>query len=183
MTVPLTEAQSEKVHVQQVGIPNLEFFAFGARNKGNPNPTSGHMWFSPVIPRTAEAIFEANRVFEEAVEEYKIQVIGLKPFALPSLLMDRNLLMILGFPITDDPGLNKSFVQGFRQLIDVSAKHGWGEYRTPAIYQDQVMGVYSFNNNILRRFHETVKDAVDPKGIISPGRYGIWPKHLRSKPQ
>lgn len=24
-----------------------------------------------------------------------------------------------------------------------------------------------------------VKDAVDPNGIFSPGRYGIWPKHLQ----
>jgi 4-cresol dehydrogenase (hydroxylating) len=31
------------------------------------------------------------------------------------------------------------------------------------------------------RFHETLKDAVDPNGIISPGRYGIWPKHLRKQ--
>jgi 4-cresol dehydrogenase (hydroxylating) len=31
----------------------------------------------------------------------------------------------------------------------------------------------------LRRFHETLKDAVDPHGILSPGKSGIWPKHLR----
>jgi 4-cresol dehydrogenase (hydroxylating) len=24
-----------------------------------------------------------------------------------------------------------------------------------------------------------LKDAVDPNGILSAGRYGIWPKHLR----
>ena len=43
------------------------------------------------------------------------------------------------------------------------------------------MDTYSFNNNILLRFHETLKDAVDPNGIISPGRYGIWPKNLRQE--
>jgi hypothetical protein len=26
-----------------------------------------------------------------------------------------------------------------------------------------------------------VKDAVDPNGILSAGRYGIWPKHLREQ--
>jgi hypothetical protein len=31
----------------------------------------------------------------------------------------------------------------------------------------------------LRKLHETIKDAVDPNGILSAGRYGIWPKHLR----
>jgi len=28
-------------------------------------------------------------------------------------------------------------------------------------------------------FHETLKDAIDPNGIMSPGRYAIWPKQLR----
>ncbi len=41
------------------------------------------------------------------------------------------------------------------------------------------MNAYSFNNHALLRFHETLKDAVDPNGILSAGRYGIWPKHLR----
>jgi hypothetical protein len=63
--------------------------------------------------------------------------------------------------------------------VKLCAEHGWGEYRTPVAYQDDVMDVYSFNNHALRRFHERLKDAVDPNGIISAGRYGIWPKHLR----
>jgi hypothetical protein len=38
---------------------------------------------------------------------------------------------------------------------------------------------YSFNNHALRRFHETLKDAIDPQGIIAPGRGGIWPRRFR----
>jgi 4-cresol dehydrogenase (hydroxylating) len=44
-----------------------------------------------------------------------------------------------------------------------------------------VLDVYSFNNHALQRFHETLKDAVDPNGILSAGRYAIWPKHLREE--
>ena len=40
---------------------------------------------------------------------------------------------------------------------------------------------YSFNNHALRRFNETLKDAIDPNGILSPGRGGIWPKAHRAK--
>ncbi len=32
----------------------------------------------------------------------------------------------------------------------------------------------------LRRFTERLKDAVDPNGILSPGRAGIWPAPFRS---
>jgi 4-cresol dehydrogenase (hydroxylating) len=87
----------------------------------------------------------------------------------------------LGFPVVDDVEKNKSFVAAFRELIRIAADHGWGEYRTPVIFQDDVMDTYSFNNHSLLRFHERIKDAVDPNGILSPGRYGIWPKHLREK--
>jgi FAD/FMN-containing dehydrogenase len=60
-----------------------------------------------------------------------------------------------------------------------AAEHGWGEYRTATSFYDDVMHVYSFNDHSLLRLHETLKDAIDPNGILSAGRYGIWPKHLR----
>ena len=49
------------------------------------------------------------------------------------------------------------------------------------VFQKSVLDVYSFNNHALQRFHETLKDAVDPNGILSAGRYAIWPKHLREE--
>ena len=64
--LPLTPEQREKVHKPQFGIPSLAMFSIGARSPMNPTPANGHMWFSPIIPRTGEAIFEANRVFADA---------------------------------------------------------------------------------------------------------------------
>ncbi len=66
-------------------------------------------------------------------------------------------------------------------LITECAKRGWGEYRAAPALQETVMNAYSFNDHALLRFHETLKDAIDPNGILSAGRYGIWPKHLRGK--
>ena len=40
----------------------------------NPNPTNGHMWFSPIIPRTGEAVFEAQRVFRQAARETRAPI-------------------------------------------------------------------------------------------------------------
>ena len=37
----------------------------------------------------------------------------------------------------------------------------------------------SFNDHAYRRFTETIKDALDPNGILMPGRHGIWPKSMR----
>ena len=55
-------------HEPEFGIPSLRAFSIGARTPWNPTPSKGHMWFSPIIPRTGEAIIEANRVFSEAAK-------------------------------------------------------------------------------------------------------------------
>ncbi|MFK0287835.1 hypothetical protein ACIQVL_46250 [Streptomyces sp. NPDC090499] len=33
----------------------------------------------------------------------------------------------------------------------------------------------SFDDGVHHRFLPKIKDAVGPNGILSPGRYGVWP--------
>jgi 4-cresol dehydrogenase (hydroxylating) len=174
--LPLTPSQLEQVHKVVFGIPNLDIFFIGARSEYVPSPTDGHIWFSPIIPRTGEEVFKAQRVFSEAAVELGLPVPAL-PVAATYWL--RSFLYLFGFPITKDVEFNRKNREAFRKLIKIAAAHGWGEYRTAPVYQDDIMATYSFNNHALLRFHETIKDALDPNGIIAPGRYGIWPRHLR----
>ncbi len=174
--MPLTPEQKEKVHKAEFGIPSLSIFSIGARTATNPTPGDGHQWFSPIIPRTGEAVFEANRIFAEAGREFGLPV---PPFSIPFCYWERSFLFLFGFPVTHDVEKNKATRAAFKQLVEIAAEHGLGEYRTAPAYQDLIMNTYSFNNHALRRFHETLKDAVDPNGILSAGRYGIWPKNLR----
>jgi 4-cresol dehydrogenase (hydroxylating) len=67
----------------------------------------------------------------------------------------------------------------FSKLVKACGEKGWAEYRAPVVFQDDAVAPFSFNNYSQRRFLETIYDAIDPNGILSPGRSGIWPKHLR----
>ena len=176
LRMPLTAQQKDVVHKPEFGLPSLSIFGIGARTPNNPTPGNGHQWFSPIIPRSGEAIFEANRVFAQAGREFGLPV---PPFSIPFFFWERSFVFLFGFPVTHDIQKNRKAREAFRQLVKVSAEHGWGEYRTAPAYQDLIMSTYSFNDNALLRFHERLKDAVDPNGILSPGRYGIWPRQLR----
>jgi 4-cresol dehydrogenase (hydroxylating) flavoprotein subunit len=66
-----------------------------------------------------------------------------------------------------------------RKLVREAAKQGYGEYRAHLDFMDLASDQYSWGDHAYRRFCETIKDAVDPNGILSPGRHGIWPRHLR----
>jgi 4-cresol dehydrogenase (hydroxylating) len=67
-----------------------------------------------------------------------------------------------------------------REVLKENAKAGYGDYRAPPMVQDDVADQYTFNDFVLRRFTETLKDAIDPNGILSPGRAGVWPAAYRS---
>jgi 4-cresol dehydrogenase (hydroxylating) len=176
---PLTQAQLDRVHKVAVGIPNMSIFSIGARTELNPSPSDGHLWFSPIIPKTGEAIFDAQRVFMEAFATLGRPSL-VTPFSTPATWMHRAFIFIMAFPISrTNVQQNQRNRETFRTLVRVAAEHGWGEYRTAPAFQDDVMAAYSFNNGALLRLHETIKDAVDPNGIVAAGRSGIWPRHLR----
>jgi 4-cresol dehydrogenase (hydroxylating) len=158
------------------GIPTLRTFDLGPMFSYEGEDVVGHIFFSPVIPRTGEAAIEAMDVFAAIARKYKLPC---PPLQFPSSLFERAFLFAVGLPVTRSPIVNAKIRNIIRELVAISAERGWGEYRTAPAFYDLIMGVYSFNDHALREFLETIKDAVDPNGIMSPGRYAIRSRHLR----
>ena len=174
--LPLSPEDMARIHKPSFGIPSLEMFTMGARSRFNMKPTDGHFWFSPIIPRTGEGFVKANQVIRKTCKDLGIPVLLFSP---PVSSWYRAFILVMAIPVYKDPDTNKSLRAKVKELIRICADNGWGEYRTAPAFQDDVMDTYSFNNNIVRRVNERIKDALDPNGILSAGRYGIWPAHLR----
>lgn len=159
-----------------LGVPTLRTFGLGPLVSWEGETIVGQVFFSPVIPRTGEAVMEAMDVIGAIYQKYKLPG---PPIQFPAAQIERAFLHVVALPVTRSSTTNAKVREIFRELVEVAAKHGWGEYRTAPAFYDLIMGTYSFNDHALREFLESIKDAVDPNGIISAGRYGIWPSHLR----
>jgi (+)-pinoresinol hydroxylase len=191
LKVPLTPRQMQNIdspyptgirrNVAQ-GFPSLGVWKMLGRTSGYPDSDGtmqGHAGFIPIVPRTGEAVFEAQRVFGDTMKEFDLPRFG---SALGTPVEWYQFAFQMGFvPSTSktNPEHNLKVHKALRQMTEVAAEHGWGDYRVPPIYQDFVVNTYSFNNHVLRRFNETLKDAVDPNGILAPGRGGVWPQRFR----
>ena len=62
-----------------------------------------------------------------------------------------------------------------------AAAEGYGEYRTHNALLDDVMATFNWGDGALLKFHERIKDALDPNGIIAPGKSGVWPARFRGQ--
>ncbi len=139
-------------------------------------PNGGHMGFSPIsAPDGADAyrqFLAVKSASDQYVKDYAAQfIIGLREMHHIALLLFD----------TSDPAERAETLELTRKLIEDGARDGYGEYRGHNAVADLIASTYSFNDNAQRRFNEKIKDALDPNGILNPGKAGIWPGRLRGQ--
>ena len=175
--------------VAQLGMPLPGQFPitidFGALAVKGTN--LGHYYFSPILRRTREDLFAINdtirNVFIDAGDFEMLDEFGFYgaggggPIGLAK---EKHMVLLMEFLVFSDAEKNRRRRELFQRLVKACGEKGWGEYRAPVVFQDEAQAEFSFNNGVQRRFVESLYDAVDPNGILSPGRMGIWPKRLRS---
>jgi 4-cresol dehydrogenase (hydroxylating) len=167
------------VRLVNFGVPNLSTFSLLGRSQFQPNPAGGHIGFSPILPRRGEELLR----FRDFFRSNSAEISGGENLGIQGPVFmtnwERSLVGLIMFPVSKNVDENRKIRAAFEKWVDLAAAEGWTEYRAPTVYQDLVAGTYSSNDTALRRMREKLKDAVDPNGIISAGRYGVWPKHLR----
>jgi 4-cresol dehydrogenase (hydroxylating) flavoprotein subunit len=168
-------AEIENPHERvQAGVPNLELNNMTGWYGGEEG---GHIGFSPVARLTGPDAVSLRDLIRGLVErEAKLDYAAvLIPTNARSFI---HVTMVI-FDTKSEAEARRAY-ETSRLLVRECAKHGYGEYRAHLDFMDIASEQYSFGDHAYKRLTETIKDAVDPNGILSPGKQGIWPKALRS---
>ncbi len=154
----------------QAGIPSL-FALEVLKYRGEDG---GHIGFSPILAPSGKEAAKLADLVGRTCHEHGFDYYGGFSFGFRHLW---SVMMILYDKKSDDHRVQVDRL--FRKLVKEAGELGFAEYRAHVEYMDLVADQYDFNGHALRRFTETLKDAVDPNGILAPGKQGIWPKAMR----
>ena len=174
-SVPGAKVYFEK---DRVGDPSFEYRAQLMR--GIPNLTEfgllnwvgggGHINFSPISPTLGSDATKQYRMIQKTCHEFGFDYIG--EFAVG--WRDMHHILMLMFDRRDAAETKRAH-ECFARLIDEAAAEGYGEYRTNLAFMDQVARTYGANGGSLLKLQQRIKRALDPNGILAPGKNGIWP--------
>jgi 4-cresol dehydrogenase (hydroxylating) len=148
----------------QVGIPSMAAFQLLNWRGGS----GAHVDLSPICPPTGRDALAQYQLVRARATEYGFDYYG------GFTAGPRHMHHIFAAIFDRD---NAAQSQAARSLLDVLVEQlgaaGYGQYRTHLAYMDLAASQYDFNDHALMRLSETIKGALDPQGILSPGKQGI----------
>jgi 4-cresol dehydrogenase (hydroxylating) flavoprotein subunit len=167
--IPSLEHPVERV---QGGVPSLDLNQMTAWYGGEEG---GHIGFSPVAPLTGHDAIALRDLLRGMIEEAGLDYMAaLIPINARSFIH----VTLIIFDTKNETQTRAAYDVA-KRLVRDAAKLGYGEYRAHLDFMDLAAEQYSWNDHAYMRFCETIKDALDPNGILAPGKQGIWPKAMR----
>ena len=156
------------------GVPHMEINHVTGWYGGSEH--GGHIGFSPVVALSSAEGERANRFLRDLIEreaglDYQVAMFNINARCMINVVM-----MLFD---TADEAQTRRARDTAKLMVREAAKEGFGEYRAHLDFMDLAADQFSFGDHAYRRFVEKIKDAVDPNGILSPGKQGIWPADRR----
>jgi 4-cresol dehydrogenase (hydroxylating) len=145
--------------LMQGGLTLDEFSMYNYRGGG------GSMWFAPVAPARGEEAIRQTAMARDILAKYSFDyicgwVVGWRELHhIIDLLYDRS-----------NPAEMKKAYACFDELVSTFAQKGYGIYRTNIAFMDKVAQTFG---PVQREVNRRIKRALDPNGILAPGKSGI----------
>jgi 4-cresol dehydrogenase (hydroxylating) len=147
------------------------------RREGERPPNIGHLAFSPVVPLLGSEVERVERLLSEFMLEHLDDNLS----AGAAIVNERSLVFVCNINLVlDDEAQVRRAYDTLHRMVEHFGALGYSEYRAHLDIMDVAASQASFGDHAYRRFVESIKDAVDPNGILSPGRHGIWPAAYRT---
>ena len=134
--------------------------------RGSPG---GHSDFGPVVAAVGSRVNALYEVVERRFEEF-----GLDPWIGMFGIGGRALVFVADMLYArDDKAMTDACKALFRQLCRDAAEMGIGVYRTHLEFMDHAAASQTWGDRALPRLNARIKTALDPEGILAPGKQGI----------
>ncbi|KAF2457767.1 glycolate oxidase [Lineolata rhizophorae] len=161
-----------------VGVPSLWSLPMvGYRlPKQGGGGVGAHIDYSPIVPSSGATVLEWVKTAKKICEKENFDLF------CDFFMHERHVIFVnmMTFDKTN-PEHRRAVETIFHNLFKEGRKRGFSKYRSHVNYMDLVADLYDFNNHAYRRFVEKIKDSLDPNGILSPGKQGIWPRRFRDQ--
>jgi 4-cresol dehydrogenase (hydroxylating) len=156
----------------QIGVPGLDLYKMAGWSGGEEG---GHVDFSPVIPLTAQHAKAAQDLFSKMCTDAGFDYLG---GMLPINGRATTFINVIPFDTKNEAQVHAAYEHA-KRMVAAAGKLGYGEYRAHLSFMDLAADQFGFNDHAQRRFNETLKDTLDPNGVIAPGKSGIWGTRFR----
>lgn len=167
--LPELENPHERV---QAGIPSM---ALDRMTRWYGGEKGGHIGFSCAAPITGQDGAALRDLVRTELNAAGLDYSGV-------IIVSKRSMIHVGLVVfdTEDEGQANNAYAACRAMVRSAAQMGYGEYRSHLDFMDLVAEQYAFNDHAQRRFNERLKDVLDPNGVLSPGKQGIWPAAYRA---
>ena len=159
----ITTAEIKEEEIPHSGIPTLA--PLGVVDS-RQQQGGGHICFSPIIPPSGQELYDWYLTAKQRTIDARFDFFA-DFHVYPRYVIAIELVI---YTLDEEARIH----QLYRDLLHDGAEQGYMEYRTHVSYMDDVAAKLDFNHSAFMRLASLIKDTLDPNGILSPGKSGIW---------